>query len=71
MYESERRVSTGFEIVRRHFISGVLVVVPFVLTFLVLRILFRTVDGILQPALQQLLGYYHPGMGVLTLILLI
>jgi uncharacterized membrane protein len=57
--------------VKRYFLSGVLVVVPFILTFIVLRFLFEAVDGILQPYLQDLLGYYRTGLGVVTTILLI
>ena len=56
---------------RRYFVSGVLVVVPFILTFLVLRFLFETVDGILEPVLSNILGYYRSGLGVLATILLI
>jgi uncharacterized membrane protein len=56
---------------KRYFIGGVLVVVPFILTFLVLRFLFETVDGILAPYLSDLLGYYRTGLGVLTTILII
>ena len=57
--------------VKRYFISGVLVVVPFILSFLVLRFLFQTVDGILEPLLNNLLGYYRSGLGVLTTLLII
>lgn len=64
-------VKTILDILRKHFISGVLVVVPIVLTFIVMRFLFRLVDGILQPVLESILGYYNPGMGILTLILVI
>jgi len=57
--------------VKRYFISGVLVVVPFILSFLVLRFLFETVDGILGPLLNNLLGYYRSGLGLLTTLLII
>ena len=64
-------VNTVFDVIKRHFISGVLVVVPFILTFIVLRFLFEAVDGILQPVLHGLLGYYRAGLGVLTTLLII
>jgi uncharacterized membrane protein len=64
-------VSTVIEIVRRHFVSGMLVVVPIILTYLVLRFLFEGIDGILQPVLHRAFGYYFPGLGVVTTILLI
>ena len=57
--------------VKRYFISGVLVVVPVILSFLVLRFLFETVDGILQPLLNNLLGFYRTGFGLLTTLLII
>jgi uncharacterized membrane protein len=63
--------STIFDSIKRHFLSGVLVVVPFILTFIVLRFLFEAIDGILQPVLRNVLGYYRTGLGVLTTILLI
>ena len=56
---------------KRYFLSGLLIVVPFIITFLVLRFLFETVDGILRPALNNLLGYYQAGLGVLTTLLII
>lgn len=58
-------------IIKRYFLSGVLVVVPLILTYLVLRLLFLAVDGVLQPVIHQALGYYIPGLGLLTTILLI
>ena len=57
--------------IKRYFISGMLVVVPVILTFFVLRFMFETVDGILQPVLHDLLGYYRTGLGVLTTLLII
>ncbi|HOP05979.1 MAG TPA: DUF502 domain-containing protein [candidate division Zixibacteria bacterium] len=58
-------------IIKRYFLSGVLVVVPLILTYLVLRLLFLAVDGVLQPFLHQVLGYYIPGLGLLTTLLVI
>ncbi len=59
------------EIIKRYFISGVAVVVPAIITYLVLKFLFQTVDGILQSYLQDLLGFYRAGLGLLTIVLLI
>jgi len=58
-------------IVKRQFISGMLVVVPLILTYLVLKFLFDAIDGILQPLIEGVVGYYVPGLGVITTILLI
>ena len=59
------------DVIKRHFVSGVLVVVPLILTYIVLRFLFDTVDNILRPTLQHLLGYYRTGLGLLTTLLII
>ncbi|KAA3633196.1 MAG: DUF502 domain-containing protein [Calditrichaeota bacterium] len=58
-------------ILKRHFVSGVLVVVPIILTYLVIKFLFETVDNILQPLIVRLFGYSLPGLGLITTLLLI
>ncbi len=58
-------------VIKRYFLSGVLVVVPLILTYIVLKFLFEAIDGILQPFIHRLLGYYIPGLGVFTTILII
>ncbi|RKX24182.1 MAG: hypothetical protein DRP47_11765 [Candidatus Zixiibacteriota bacterium] len=58
-------------IVKRYFLSGVLIVVPLILTYIVIKFLFEAIDGILQPIINNTLGYYVPGLGVFTTILLI
>ncbi len=64
-------INNLIDIIKRYFISGVLVVVPVILTFIVLRFLFETIDGILKTYLHNILGYYRTGLGVLTIALLI
>lgn len=59
------------DILRRQFLAGVLVVVPLILTYVVLRFLFRALDGILSPLLPKLLGIHIPGLGILATLLLI
>lgn len=56
---------------RLHFVSGVLIVVPVILTYIVLKFLFESIDGILQPVLVKLFGYSVYGLGVVTTIMLI
>jgi len=58
-------------VLKRYFLSGVLVVVPLILTYLVLEFLFEAVDGVLKPLLSRVLGYYVTGLGVLVTILLV
>ena len=56
---------------KRHFVSGVLVVVPIILTYIVIKFLFETVDNILQPLIFKLFGYSIPGLGLVTTLLII
>ncbi len=56
---------------KRYFVSGVLVVVPLILTYVVLRMLFEMIDGVLRPAVERVLGYYIPGLGIFITMLLI
>ena len=58
-------------VIKRYFISGVLVVVPLILTYIVLRFLFAAIDGILQPIIFRVFGYFVPGLGVFTTVLII
>jgi len=63
--------SSILAIIKRHFVSGVLVVVPIILTYIVLKFLFEAIDGVMQPILYRLVGYHIPGLGIITSILLI
>jgi uncharacterized membrane protein len=56
---------------RRRFISGLLVVVPLVVTYLVLRFLFESIDGILAPVVQAVFKRHIPGVGLLVTLLLV
>jgi len=56
---------------KRYFVSGVLVVVPVILTYIVLRFLFESLDGLLQPIIGELFGYFIPGLGVIITLLII
>lgn len=58
---------------KRYFLTGLLVITPIWGTVLILKTLFLTVDGILGDMLARFVtpGYYVPGLGILTLILVI
>lgn len=58
---------------KRYFLTGLLVITPIWGTVLILKTLFITVDGILGDMLARAFtpGYYVPGLGILTLVLLI
>jgi len=59
------------DILKRNFISGALVVAPLILTFILLKFLFETIDGVLAPFVEHFFGYSIPGLGLVTTILLI
>ncbi|MDX9859065.1 MAG: DUF502 domain-containing protein [candidate division Zixibacteria bacterium] len=59
------------DIIKRYFVSGVLIVVPLILTYLILRLFFDAVDGILGPVILKIFGYYVPGLGLVATLLLI
>ena len=58
---------------KRYFLTGLLVITPIWGTILILKTLFLTVDGILGDVMARILmpEYYVPGLGILTLLLLI
>lgn len=58
---------------KRYFLTGLLVITPIWGTILVLKTLFVTVDSILGNMLADIVteDYYVPGLGILTLVLLI
>ncbi|MCK6499909.1 MAG: DUF502 domain-containing protein [Nitrospira sp.] len=58
---------------KRYFLTGLLVVIPFWGTVLILKTLFVSLDGILGDAAARLVtpGYYVPGLGIIALLLLI
>jgi len=71
--EKKRGVSWGApgRTMRRHFLLGIIVFVPIVITVLIFIWAFNAVDGILQPTIRYFWGQSITGLGVLALILLI
>ncbi len=63
--------SKSWEVVRSAFGRGLVVIVPIVITVWVLNILFNTVDGIISPIFDSLLARHIPGLGFVTMIVLI
>lgn len=57
--------------IRRDIIAGILVWVPVVITFLVLKYLFNSVDGILAPFLRRFFGLQIPGLGIVAGLVLL
>lgn len=56
---------------RELFVVGLAVVLPLLLTYLLLRFLFETLDGLLDPIIHALLGRKIPGLGFLATIAII
>jgi len=56
---------------RAQFITGILIIVPIGAAILILRWLFFSIDNILQPVAELLLGYTIPGLGLGITIVLI
>ena len=59
----------------RHFrntlITGLLILVPVVITYWILRFIFESLDGILQPVIRPILGRGIPGLGIAVLVVLL
>lgn len=57
--------------VKRTFFTGLVVVVPILITAFTLYWLFSLLDGFLNPIIPQILGRHIPGLGLLTEIVII
>lgn len=57
--------------VKRTFFTGLVVVVPILITAFALYWLFRVLDGFFSPLIHQILGREIPGLGILTEIVII
>lgn len=64
-------MSSLWKALKASFVSGVIVVVPIIVTIFILRFLFNLIDGILQPLIVRFLGYDIPGLGILATLLLV
>ena len=59
-------------LLKRYFLTGLLVIIPIWGTILILKALFVAVDGILGDLLVRLVpSHYVPGLGILALIVLV
>lgn len=64
-------LSKTVSVLKRYFVSGVLIVVPLILTYIVLKFMFEAIDGLLQPLFHGIFGYFVPGLGILSTLLII
>ncbi|NMC44612.1 MAG: DUF502 domain-containing protein, partial [candidate division Zixibacteria bacterium] len=58
-------------VIKKQFLAGLLVTVPLIVTYLVLKMVFRALDGLLDPLVYKLIGHYIPGVGVAATLLLV
>jgi uncharacterized membrane protein len=56
---------------RAAFLRGVVVIIPLVLTYWVFSGLLNAIDGVFSPVLETWLGREVPGLGFLTMVVLI
>jgi uncharacterized membrane protein len=56
---------------RLYFVTGLVVLLPIVVTGYVFYEVFRRIDGLLGPLLTRHLGYRIPGLGAVAVLLLI
>jgi uncharacterized membrane protein len=65
--------SESKKVLRNRFISGLLVIVPLILTFVLLRVFVESVDGLLRPLVIKILGrtYDFPLVGVIVTFVII
>jgi len=57
--------------IRRSVIGGLLLLIPVVLTYMVLKLLFETIDGVLKPIFEGYFDTALPGLGAIVLLLLV
>ncbi len=60
-----------WSLLRRHFATGLMIVVPIAVTLWAVLWLFRFVDGMLGSMIRPLLPFPIPGLGVILLLLIL
>ena len=68
MSDSER---TFIGEVRNTFVRGSVVIIPVALTYWFFRALLNAIDGILSPLYEQVLGRSIPGLGFISMVVLV
>lgn len=62
---------TRKDTLRAIFGRGIVILVPVVITVWVLNTLFNAVDGIISPVFDKVLGNHIPGLGLVSMLILI
>ncbi len=74
MFEEPEEPSLGKKIAghfRATFISGVLILVPVAITFVLVSWVFNSIDGLLGDVVDRFIGRHIPGLGLLILIFMV
>src|SRR5574340_778216 len=56
---------------RRYFVTGVLTLIPFAVTYWIFRFLFEIFDGLLGPVVARVLHRHVPGAGIAFSLVLV
>lgn len=59
------------KLVKKWFITGLIVITPIWGTYLILKTLFLTLDGFLGDLIQKQFQYYIPGLGIISIVIII
>ena len=73
MEEPEER-SFGMKIarhIRATLIAGVLILVPIAITYVLVFWVFNSIDGLLQPIIEEITDRHIPGLGLLVLLIIV
>ena len=69
--DTQSRKKRALNSVRRHFVTGLIVLTPLLATILIMKWLFDAIDGILEPVFEPILGRAYPGVGFVAMLVLI
>ncbi len=56
---------------RKYFFTGIIVLLPLIITVYVLLVIFNLVDGLLAELIEKLVGFPLPGLGIVLTVLFI
>ena len=68
--DAGQKLNDLFGQVRKFLLTGVLVLVPFVVTLYIMYFIFQVTDGLLGVAISRAIGYRIPGLGLILTALI-
>ena len=74
MTEEPEERSFGMKIarhIRATLIAGVLILVPVAITYVLVFWVFNSIDGLLQPIIEEITDRHIPGLGLLVLLIIV